>query len=334
MCIRKANVIYLNYALYERSSFPNTLRMSSPNESKNLSSTDINLPDASKSPTDGKLFVLAGGLIFGTLGVFVEEAKQDALTTVWFRCAFGALALLAWSWFSGTTSQLRLHGSSWRIVLSTGCLMILMWALFFASIARTSIAVATVVFHIQPLLVMTLGAWWLREKVTRLQWSMSLLALFGLVLATGLLDGLKSTHYSERYLIGLLMCFGGAFAYAIVTLIAKTNRSISAVTLVTWQCLLGTLLMAWWPWLHGWPTQLDSLAWLTGLGLIHTGLAYVLIYTGMARLSTGNIAAMQFVYPVTAVLVDWAVYGRMLSVAQLVGVVLMAIAIGVVSRAR
>jgi drug/metabolite transporter (DMT)-like permease len=308
--------------------------MTSANQSKDLSSTQHDLPGTSTSQANGKLFVLAGGLIFGTLGVFVEEAKQDALTTVWFRCAFGAVALLVWSWISGTSSQLRLHGSSWRIVLSTGGLMILMWALFFASITRTSIAVATVVFHIQPLLVMTLGAWWLRDKVTRLQWGMSLLALLGLVLATGLLDGLRAARYSEQYLIGLLMCLGGAFAYAIVTLIAKANRSISAVALVTWQCLLGTLLMAWWPWLHGWPTQLASLGWLAGLGLIHTGLAYVLIYTGMARLSTGNIAAMQFVYPATAVLVDWAVYGRTLSAAQLVGVALMAIAIGVVSRAR
>jgi drug/metabolite transporter (DMT)-like permease len=283
----------------------------------------------------GKLLVGAAGLIFGTVGVFVEEAKQDPLTTVWFRCAFGALALLLWSWFRGTSSQLRLQGSAWRTVLIAGCLVVVMWSLFFASITRTSIAVATVVFHIQPLLVMTLGAWWLKEKVTAVQWSMSLLALLGLVLATGLFGSTQTAAAgSSSYVIGLALCVGGALAYAIVTLIAKANRSVTPFALVTWQCIVGTVLLAWWPWVHGWSVQVTSLGWLAGLGVIHTGLAYLLVYTGMAKLSTGKIAALQFVYPATAVLVDWLVYGRTLSVVQLIGVAMMAVAIGVVSRAR
>jgi drug/metabolite transporter (DMT)-like permease len=283
----------------------------------------------------GKLLVGAAGLIFGTVGVFVEEAQQDPLTTVWFRCAFGALALLLWSWWRGTSSQLRLQGSAWRIVLITGCLVVVMWSLFFASITRTSIAVATVVFHIQPLLVMTLGAWWLKEKVIAVQWSMSLLALLGLVLATGLFGSTQAAAAgSSSYVIGLAFCVGGALAYAIVTLIAKANRSVTPFALVTWQCIVGTVLLAWWPWVHGWSVQVTSLGWLAGLGVIHTGLAYLLVYTGMAKLSTGKIAALQFVYPATAVLVDWLVYGRTLSPVQLIGVAMMAVAIGVVSRAR
>jgi drug/metabolite transporter (DMT)-like permease len=283
----------------------------------------------------GKLLVGAAGLIFGTIGVFVEEAQQDPLTTVWFRCAFGALALLLWSWWRGTSSQLCLQGSAWRVVLITGCLVVVMWSLFFASITRTSIAVATVVFHIQPLLVMTLGAWWLKEKVTAVQWSMSLLALMGLVLATGLFGSTQATvASSSSYLIGLAFCVGGALAYAIVTLIAKANRSVTPFALVTWQCIVGTVLLAWWPWVHGWSVHSTSLGWLAGLGVIHTGLAYLLVYTGMAKLSTGKIAALQFVYPATAVLVDWLVYGRTLSAVQLIGVAMMAVAIVVVSRAR
>lgn len=283
----------------------------------------------------GKLLVIASGLLFGTVGVFVEEAGQHPLTTVWFRCAFGAVALLLWCWLSGGLSQLRLQGSAWRLVFITGCLMVLMWGLFFAAILRTSIAVATVVFHIQPLLVMTFGAWWLRERVTPLQWSMSLLALLGLTLATGLFNSAQAVHTgSSSYLLGILLCLGGALTYAIVTMIAKTNRSVTPVALVTWQCIVGTVLLAWWPWFHGWPAQASSMSWLAGIGVIHTGLAYALVYSGMAKLSTGKIAALQFVYPATAVLVDWLVYGRTLSALQLLGVAAMVVAIGVVSRAK
>src|SRR3990167_6754260 len=59
---------------------------------------------------DGQLLLVAGGVLLGTIGVFVEEAGQHPLVTVWFRCVFGALALLAWCLATGRGQQLFLHG--------------------------------------------------------------------------------------------------------------------------------------------------------------------------------------------------------------------------------
>jgi drug/metabolite transporter (DMT)-like permease len=86
-------------------------------------------------------------------------------------------------------------------------------------------------------------------------------------------------------------------------------------------------MLAWWPLTHGWPTHGPTWAWLMGLGVIHTGLAYVVLYAGMARLGTGRIALLQFVYPAAAVVVDWLVYGRALSALQGIGVIAMAAAL-------
>ena len=55
---------------------------------------------------------------------------------------------------------------------------------------------------------------------------------------------------------------------------------------------------------------------------------------GMARLALGNIAVPQFVYPLTAVLVDWGVYGRTLSTVQLAGATLMALALWTIRRPK
>jgi drug/metabolite transporter (DMT)-like permease len=279
--------------------------------------------------------MVAGGLLLGTIGVFVQEAGQDPLTTVWFRCAFGSAALLAWCVATRATAQLRLRGSVWWLAWASGCLMVLNWALFFAAIERTSIGVATVVFHIQPLLVMALGAWWLREKVSPWQWLMGLLALAGLALATGLFDALQlPTSVSDDYAMGLLLCLGGSLSYALVTLIAKTAKSITPFALAWWQCTMGTVLLSWWPVVHGLPALSAQWAWLAGLGILHTGLAYVVMYTAMAKLPAARIASLQFVYPAAAIVVDWAVYGRTLSPVQLVGVGLMAVAICAVRGAR
>lgn len=284
----------------------------------------------------GQWLMIAGGVLLGTIGVFVEEAGQHPLVTVWFRCVFGALALVAWCLATGRGRELLLRHqarSRW-VACATGVFMVLNWALFFAAIPRTSIAVATVIFHVQPIWVIVFGALFLRERISRAQWAATLAALAGLVLTTGLLDGIPAgTADGGAYVAGVLMCLGGSFCYAAVTLLAsRAPAPISPFALSLWQCLVGAVLLAWAPLAFGWPHTAAAWAWLTGLGVLHTGLAYVVLFAGMARLALGKVAVLQFVYPLTAVLVDWAVYGRTLSPVQLGGVVLMAGALWTIRR--
>jgi len=282
---------------------------------------------------DGRVLMIGGGLLLGTLGVFVQEAGQDPLTTVWFRCAFGALALLGWAAATGRVGELRLRGrSAWSAALAVGLLVIFNWALFFAAIERSSIAVATVVFHVQPLWLLGLGAVCFGETVSRPKLVAVLFALIGLVLATGLLDGVNLTGLDGRYLAGVLMCLGGSLSYAVVTLIAQRTRSVGSLALAWWQCVVGTLVLLAWPLTEGWPAAGVAWGWLAGLGLLHTGLAYALLYLGMARLPTDRVALLQFVYPAAAIVIDALVYGRWLAPGQLLGVALMAVALRAAAR--
>lgn len=291
--------------------------------------------DTLQRSRDGQWLMVASGMLLGTVGVFVEEAGQHPLLTVWFRCAFGALALLLWGLASGRLGELRLSGRSGWVVLATGSLMVLNWALFFAAIPRTSIAVSTVVFHVQPIWVMLFGAWLLRERVSRSQCLATLLALGGLTLTTGLFDSVDGAALlSHDYVMGLWMCLGGSLSYAAVTLIAKTEQRVSSFALAWWQCVVGMLVLLWVPFVYGLPEQPAAWAWLAGLGVLHTGLAYALVFAGMARLALGRIAVLQFVYPLTAVLVDWAVYGRTLQPVQLAGVALMGVALWSLRRPK
>lgn len=273
--------------------------------------------------------MIAGGVLLGTVGVFVEEARQHPLVTVLFRCAFGALALLAWGLATGRVRELRVRGRSWPVVVATGLLMVLNWALFFAAIPRTSIGVATVVFHIQPVWIMLFGTLVLREAVAPRQVAAMLAALLGLVLATGLLGG-DAAAWGPDHVSGLLMCLAGSLCYAAVTILAKTEKVVTPFALAWWQCAVGTVLLLWVPLVHGWPQAPSSWAWLAGLGVLHTGLAYAILFAGMARLTLGRIAVLQYVYPLTAIVLDWAVYGRALGAVQLAGVGLMAGALLVV----
>ena len=287
----------------------------------------------SVSERQGLWLMVAGGALLGTIGVFVQEAGQHPLVTVWFRCAFGAMALLLWSAATGKLKDLRLRGRSLAVACATGCLMLLNWTMFFAAIPRTSIAVATVVFHIQPIWVILFSALFLREPVSKSQWIATPVALCGLALTTGLLDDMASAKPAgSEYILGLLLCIGGSLSYAAVTLLAKSKQVISPFTLSFWQCGVGTVMLAWAPFALGWPQQGTAWAWLAGLGIIHTGLAYVILFAGMARLTLGKIAVLQFVYPLAAVLFDWGIYGTHLSLLQMMGVALMGAAVWTIRK--
>lgn len=279
--------------------------------------------------TRGQWLMIAGGVLLGTVGIFVEGARQHPLVTVLFRCAFGALALLAWGLATGRMGELRVRGRSWPVVAATGVLMVLNWALFFAAIPLTSIGVATIVFHIQPVWIMLFGTLVLREAVAPRQVAAMLAALLGLVLTTGLLGG-DAAAWGPDHVSGLLMCLAGSLCYAAVTILAKTEKVVTPFALAWWQCAVGTVLLLWVPLVHGWPQAPSSWAWLAGLGVLHTGLAYAILFAGMARLTLGRIAVLQYVYPLTAIVLDWAVYGRALDAVQLAGVGLMAGALLVV----
>ncbi|SCK05500.1 DMT family transporter [Vogesella sp. LIG4] len=286
----------------------------------------------SASEQRGTLLMTAGGVLLGSIGIFVTEAHQDAVTTVLFRCLFGGLALLLWGAASGRLAELRLSGRALLAAVLAGVLMVSNWALFFAAIPMTSIGVATVVFHLQPFWVLLLGAWLLREHLSSTRALACGVALLGLALATGLFDQPAAQVLSSSYLTGLLLCLFGSLCYAGVPLIAKLAPGVSAFALAWWQCAVGVLLSCWWPLWHGWPQAGAAWGWLVGLGSLHTGLAYVLLYAGMSRLPTSRIAVLQFIYPATAIVIDWLAYGHALGPLQFGGLILLGGALWTVRR--
>ena len=277
---------------------------------------------------------LLGSALLGTIGVFVHQAAADPLTITWFRCAFGLLGLTAWLAWRRQLRSIRLSRETAPRVLMAALLMLAAWALFFAAIERTSAGVAVVLFHMQPLWVLVLGALWLGEAIGPRRIAAVAAATIGLVLATGILEhsGLMGEASGAAYWWGVAACLVGAFFTACVTILAKRLEHMPSGVLAWWQGGLGALLLFFWPVQQGWPAWGEAWAWLSGLGLIHTGLAYGLMYAGMAGLSTSRIAVFQFVYPAIAIVIDWLWFGEPLGPLQLSGVVIMAVAIWAAER--
>ena len=55
------------------------------------------------------------------------------------------------------------------------------------------------------------------------------------------------------------------------------------------------------------------------VGVVHTGLMYVLLYGAIQKLPTSLTASLSYIYPVAAVLVDFIAFGHRLQALQILG---------------
>jgi len=78
----------------------------------------------------GAITLAGGGLLMGTLGVFVEEARLGALTLVFFRCLFGFLSLAAYCAWKGYFTRAHFTRRTLTLALISGVLMVTQWVGF------------------------------------------------------------------------------------------------------------------------------------------------------------------------------------------------------------
>lgn len=125
---------------------------------------------------------------------------------------------------------------------------------------------------------------------------------------------------------GLGFALAAAVLYALATFVTKRITGVRPHLIALVQVLVGLPLLL--PFADfGAAAKLGAgWGWLVGLGLIHTGLMYVLMYAAYAKLPTAKIAVLAFTYPAVAMGVDWAVYGHHIGLVQALGVPLIVFA--------
>lgn len=261
-------------------------------------------------------------VISGTVGAFVTEARLDPVTVVFWRCAFGSIFLAAWCLARGILPDRTLSAARLARAAVCGVCMALCWAAFFAGFGMTSIATATILIHTQPFFIVLIGAVLLKERITADQIAWMAAAFGGVVLASGLV--VSPRPLDAAWALGMALALGAALLYAASTILAKGLGEQRPEVTALCQTLVGTALLA--PFAHGaGAIPAASWGWLAGIGVLHTGIAYILMYAAYPRLTTPVIGVLTFIYPVVAILIDWLVYAHPLGWGQAAGMALIAL---------
>lgn len=266
----------------------------------------------------GSLEMIAAMLISGTIGWFVLVSGQSVVDVVFWRCVIGGATLLLVCAALGLLRRELLNRRVLVLALVSGVAIVGNWLLLFAAYAKASIAISTAVYNVQPFMLVGLAALFLGERITlaKLAWlGLAFLGMLAIVSAHG-----ASGTSGESYLLGIALALGAALLYAVAALIVKRLSGTPPHLIALIQLLTGILMLA--PLAsYRLPEQPQAWASLVALGILHTGVMYMLLYSAIQKLPTALTGALSFVYPIAAIFVDWLAFGHRLSPLQWLGVV-------------
>lgn len=271
----------------------------------------------------GKIELIIAMALSGTIGMFVLESGQPSYNAVFFRCLFGGICLIVYCALKGYLNFLELTKKRWLLIMSSGVAVVLNWVLLFESYKYASISISTVAYQTQPIFLVLLASIVLKEKFEAYNVVWIFLAFIGVVL---IVDFYEPSVEKGQQLYGLFFALSAAVLYAVATLIIKQLDGVKPHFIAAIQVSLGCILLLPFANFNVAPSMVEGWAWLVGLGVVHTSIMYILLYSSFQKVSTGSIAVLSYTYPGVAILIDYLFYDQSLSWLQVLGIVLIVVA--------
>lgn len=262
---------------------------------------------------------IASMLIFGTIGIFRRYIPLPSAFLACARGILGGLFLLAFVKLRGKGESRPLQPLLLLRLAGTGAMIGFNWMLLFEAYNHTTVAVATLCYYMQPTIVILLSPIVFQERLSGRKALCAFVSIFGMILISGV-AGNVSQHQD---MLGILLGLGAAALYAGVVIANKKTKGVDAYSRTTVQLLSAGFVML--PYLlltdgfSGTAFTPLSLLLLLVVGIIHTGVAYVLYFGSMEGLSVQSIAVLSYIDPVSALLFSALLLREAISWPQILG---------------
>ena len=268
--------------------------------------------------------IVSSMLIFGTIGIFRRHIPLPSALLACVRGILGSLFLLLFMKLKrgGGGEKLPARTSLWLVL--TGALIGINWVLLFEAYNYTTVPVATLCYYMAPTIVMLSSPLLFGERLTAKKVICAAAAILGMVLVSGVIEG---GGFQEDNLRGVLFGLGAAVLYATVVIMNKRLSGINAYRKTTIQLMSAGLVMI--PYLvltgefkpgaDGGGFSAVTLLLLLIVGIVHTGIAYVLYFGSIDGLKAQTVALLSYIDPVSALLFAALFLGEPLSIWGIIG---------------
>ncbi len=242
---------------------------------------------------------IAAVVLYGTIGMFLRFVDLPSELVAMCRGVIGSVFILLFMASRGRRPDREAIRKNLFWLLLSGIGLGLVWIFLFAAYVKTTVAVASLCNYMAPILVIIVSPLLLHEKLDRRKMPCVLAALIGIVLVSGVFGG--KIGDPAGVVMGLLaaLCFTG------IVLCNRKLKDIPALDRSVVQLAVSAVTILPYVLLHN-PDgirlpDLRSVLIVLMLGILQTGVAYCLYFSGMASLPVQTIAILGYLEPVVSV---------------------------------
>ena len=258
---------------------------------------------------NAKIKIITAMVTFGTIGIFVRYIPLPSSIIALVRGVLATFFLLAVM----AAGKSRPDGTAIRrnltLLVISGGLIGFNWILLFEAYNYTSVAVATLCYYLAPVFVIIASPFVLGEKLTARKTLCVIAALGGMVLVSGVIQNYVSGGNTEDLnLTGVLLGVGAGALYAAIILVNKKLKDISSYDTTVVQLAAASIVLV--PYciltvdMGALTVTPVSAVLLFIVGIVHTGIAYVLYFGSIKELPAQTVAIFSYIDPILAVIIS------------------------------
>ena len=213
---------------------------------------------------------------FGTLGVFVKNIALSSAEIALWRAIVAFLVLFLYMVSTKRLDKIRQSRHSLIKLFISGVAMGFNWIFLFEAYRYTSVALSTLSYYFAPTLVIIASAIIFKESLNFKQILCFLISTSGIVLIIGVSGG------GSNDLLGVLYGLAAAVLYATVVMFNKATGEVDGITRTWLQFAAAMIVLI--PYVEVTGSfqiaglQTRALLLLIIIGVVHTGLMYVLYF--------------------------------------------------------
>jgi drug/metabolite transporter (DMT)-like permease len=136
----------------------------------------------------------------------------------------------------------------------------------------------------------------------------------------------KSAQGLDKNFLGIIYGLSAALLYASVILLNKFFKNLSGLEATLIQLVMSVMVLTPYVLLVEKPNaemfKVEFIPYILILGIVYTGFAYLIYFSGMQNLKGQTIAVLSYIDPITAVLISAILLSERMSAIQIIGGIL------------
>ena len=268
-----------------------------------------------------KLKICGSMAIFGSIGVFVKHLTLPAGFLVFLRALVGFLFLLPIAIIKRKDNSFADIKSNFIYLIISGICLGANWVLLFEAYRYINVSIATLCYYLAPVFIVLCSSFVLKERLTLQKCLGVFLAVLGMVFISGVFDGSASIS-----VLGIIFGVCAAVLYASVVLINKKIKNVSVYNRTTFQLGISVMVTL----IYSLFTEkvdaslfdTRSIIFILILGIVHTGLAYVLYFSAICDVKAHTAAILSYIDPILSIVFAFFILKEVLLVWEIVGAIL------------